>query len=77
MQVYTWIGNGLATMLATNDFVAPEAKLRNPLHAGNEAGKWRIHLGFETQGRYHRKSKTGVLMAPQKGLISSIFLKKK
>ena len=33
--------------------------------------------GFGTQRRRHQKSKTGVSMAPQKGLISSkIFLKK-
>ena len=29
-----------------------------------------IHLGFETQGRRHQKSKTGVSMAPKKGLVS-------
>ena len=37
-----------------------------------------IHPGFETQGRRHQKSKTGVSVAPQKGLVSyKIFLKKK
>ena len=30
-----------------------------------------IHIGFETQGRRHQKSKTGVLVTPQKGLIFS------
>ena len=30
-----------------------------------------IHPGFETQGRHHQKSKTGVSVAPQKGLMSS------
>ena len=36
-----------------------------------------IHPGFETQGRRHQKSKTGVSVAPRKGLLSSkIFLKK-
>ena len=35
------------------------------------------HSGFETQWRCHQKSKTGVSVAPQKGLVSSkIFLKK-
>ena len=29
-----------------------------------------IHSGFETQGKCHQKSKTGVSMAPQKGLVS-------
>ena len=38
--------------------------------------KWRIHPGYETQRRRHQKSKTGVSEAPQKGLISSILLKK-
>ena len=37
-----------------------------------------IHPGFETQGRRHQKSKTGVSVAPQKGLVSyKFFLKKK
>ena len=40
--------------------VAPEANLRNSLHAGNIAHKRGIHPGFETQGRRHQKSKTGV-----------------
>ena len=31
----------------------------------------RIHPGFETQGRCHQKSKTGLSMAQQKGLMSS------
>ena len=34
--------------------------LRNPLHVGNEVCKQGIHPGYETQGRRHRKSKTGV-----------------
>ena len=51
--------------------VAPEVNLRNPLHAGDKAGKRGIHPGFETQGRRHQKSKTGVSVAPQKGLASS------
>ena len=37
-----------------------------------------IHPGFETQGRHHPKSKTGILVAAQKGLMSSrnVFKKK-
>ena len=36
-----------------------------------------IHPGFGTQGRHHQKSKTGVLVGSQKGLMSSkIFFKK-
>ena len=53
--------------------VAPEVKLRNPLHTGKEACKQGIHTAFETQGRCHQKSKTWVLVAPQKGLMSSEF----
>ena len=51
--------------------VAPEVNLRNPLHAGEEARKPAIHPGFETQGRRHQKSKTGVSVSPQKELASS------
>ena len=36
-----------------------------------------IHPGFETQGRHCQKSKTGVSVAPQKGLMSSKNFKKK
>ena len=32
--------------------------------------KQEMHPGFETQGRHHKKSKTGVSVAPQKGLVS-------
>ena len=45
--------------------VAPEVNLMNQLHAGNEAYKQGIQPGFETQGRYHEKSKTGISVAPQ------------
>ena len=51
--------------------VAPEMNLRNSLHAGDKARKRGIHPGFETQGRRYQKSKTGVSVAPQKGLVSS------
>ena len=49
----------------------PEVNLSNPLHAGEKARMQGIHPGFETQGRHHQKSKTGVSVAPQKGLVSS------
>ena len=39
--------------------VAPEVNLRNPLHAGDEAGKQEIHPGFEILSRHHQKPKTG------------------
>ena len=48
----------------------PEANLNNPLDAGDKAHKQRSHPGFETQGRHHQKSKTGVSVAPQKKLYS-------
>ena len=48
------------------------------LHQQTFVGWIRLpHSGFETQGRYHQKFKTGVLVAPQKGLVSSKNLKKK
>ena len=49
--------------------VAPEVNLRN-----HEAHKQGIHPGYETQGRPHQKSKTGVSDAPQKRLMSSKIL---
>ena len=57
-------------MLATKRLagVAPEVNLRNPLHGGNKACKHGIHPGFQTQGKCHQKSKTGVSVAPQKDL---------
>ena len=71
----------LATMLAAkrSASVTPEVNLRNSLHAGDKASKRGIHPDFETQGRRHHKSKTGVSAAPQKGLVSSkkIFLKER
>ena len=37
-----------------------------------------IHLGFETQGRHHQKSKIGVSVAIEEALMSSKdFFKKK
>ena len=64
--------NGLVAMLATKRSagVAPEVNLRISLCAGDKAHK-RNHTGFETQGICHEKSKIGVSVAPQKGLMSS------
>ena len=69
---------GLAARLTSvqSAGVAPEVNLRNSLHAGNKARKWGIHPGFETQGRRHQKSKTGVSVAPRKGLTSCKLKKK-
>ena len=55
--------------------VAPEVNLREqvthtPLPSAHKAA----HHGFGTQRRHHQKSKTGVSVAPQKGLMSSKFI---
>ena len=60
--------NGLAAMSAG---VTPEVKLRKrvtlmPLSIVNKVA----HSGLEIQRRRHQKSKTGVSVAPQKGLMS-------
>ena len=56
---------GLDAMLATMKPVGVvlEVNLGNPLHTGEKACKQGIHPGFETKGRYHHKSKTGVSVA--------------
>ena len=66
--------NGSAAILATKRSagVAPEVNLREhvkcmPPPIVNNAS----HFGFETERRHHQKSKTGVSVAPQKGLMSS------
>ena len=72
---------GSAAMLTSIQSVgvAPEVNLRNSLHTGHKAHKRGIHPGFETQGRHHQKSKTGMSVVPRKGLMSSkkFFFKKK
>ena len=65
---------GSAAILAPT-VVTPEVNLREcithmPLSSTNNAA----HSGFETQRRHHQKSKTGVSVAPQKGL--QFFFKK-
>ena len=69
---------GSAAMLTSiqSAGVTPEVNLI-ALHAGDKAWKRGIHPGFETQRRHYQKSKTGVSVAPRKGLISSQNLKKK
>ena len=57
--------------------VTPEVNLREyvthmPLPSMNKAG----HSDFETKRRRHQKSKTGVSVAPQKGLQNCFLLKK-
>ena len=65
---------GSAAILAATRLagVTPEVNLREcethmPLPSVNKAA----HTGFETQRRRHQKSKTGVSVSPQKGLMSS------
>ena len=58
--------------------VTPEVNLMDcilyiPLPSVNKAA----NSGFETQRRHHQKSETGTPLTPQKGLMSSIFFKKK
>ena len=54
--------------------VAPEVNLMITQARKHAKG---IHSGFETQGRPHQKSKTGVLVAPQKGTdVPQNFFKK-
>ena len=64
---------GSATVLVAKRSagVTPEVNLKNLLHAGKEAYEQGIHPGFETQGTCHQRSKTGVLVDPQTGLMSS------
>ena len=69
----------LAAMLATKRLagVAPEVSLREcvactPPPIAHKAA----YSGLETHRRCHQKSKTGVSMAPQKGLISSKYFLK-
>ena len=45
---------------------AQEVNLKNPLHAIDTERKRRSHPGFETQGKIHQKSKTGISVVPQK-----------
>ena len=48
--------------------VAPEVNLRNLMHVGDEAYKWRggVHSCFETVGRCHQKFITWESVVPQK-----------
>ena len=68
--------NGLDARLAARRLagVTPDVSIREnvicmPPPSANKVA----HSGFETQKRLHKKSKTGVSVAPQKGLMSSQF----
>ena len=74
------VGKRLAAMLANKRLagVTPEVNLREhisctPPPRANKAA----HYGFETQRRCYQKSKTGVSVALQKGLMSSKEFQKK
>ena len=70
----------LTTLLAVKRLagVAPEVNLRNNISCMLLPSTNKVaHLGFETQGRHHQKYKTGVSVAPQKGLISSKNFKRR
>ena len=49
---------------------SPQMNLRSPSHADKKAHKDGIHPVFETKTRCHQKSKTGVSVALQEGLMS-------
>ena len=66
--------NSLAAILATKRSagVTPEVNLRECVrHTSLPSMNKAAHSDFETQRRHYQKSKTGVSLAPQKGLMSS------
>ena len=67
--------NGSAAMLAAKRSagVTPEVNLKILFTQAMKHACEGSHPGFETQGRHHQKSKTGISVAPQKGLMSSNF----
>ena len=74
------MGKQPAAMLATKSLagVTPEVNLRECIpHMSPPSANKAAHSSFEPQRRCHQKSKTGVSVAPQKGLVSSKNLKKK
>ena len=70
-----WIKNSSAAMLVAKRSVGVtiQVNLGNPLQVMKQG----IHPGFEAHGRRHQKSKTGVLVSPHKGLMSSKNWKKR
>ena len=73
-KIYKYIDQkGLAAMVTIKRLagVAPKVNRRNPLQAGKAAHKQGMQPALETHARYHHKSKTGVSVALQKGLMSS------
>ena len=87
---HTVIGGMIAPGFESHQCFTGMWKRRLGCHAGcQEVGRCRTRgesqgmcntyasTGFETQRRHHQKLKTGVSIAPQKGLMSSKNLKKK
>ena len=70
MPVHRYMKERLAGV--TPDVNLGESVTCIPLPSMNKA----VYYGFETQGRCHQKSKPGVSVAPQKGLISTKNLKR-
>ena len=67
---------GSAAILASKRSagVIPEVNLSEHVtHAPPPSANNASHSGLETQRRRHQKSKTGVSVTPQKGLISSKY----
>ena len=63
--------NNMAAMLVTKRSagITPKVKIRQHVtHRPPPSANKAAHSGFETQKRHHQKSKTGVSVAPQKGL---------
>ena len=72
--------NSLAAILATKRLAGITPEVNLPEHvtcAPPPSVNGAAHSGFETQGRCHQKSKTGVSVAPKKGLVSSKNIVKK
>ena len=65
---------GSAAMLATKESagVAPEVNLReHATHISPPSRNKATYSGFETGRKHHQKSKIGVSVVPQKGLMPS------
>ena len=70
---------GLAAMLTTKRLasVTPGVNLWGHVtHVPLPSASKVAHSGFETQRRYHQKSKTGVSVAPQKAHVLQFYFKK-
>ena len=81
MPLYSYVEEiGLAAMLPTKRLagIAPEMNLKECVkHMTLPNMNKAVHSDFETQRRHLQKSKTGVSVSPQKGLMSTNFFFKK